>query len=133
MKQGKLAKLTMKQAPIDPAPSTATKPIYTPGWYVSRASNSLIRDKLKTGAIIDSEVPFIFEMTQLISKLFERTMPTVYDVQAAVIMKNIEQVRKIAEGTEEMTLRRPEAGLQSDVDLKDLWKSVAEVILQRHS
>ena len=134
MKHRGLAKPVMKSKapeviPEKPAPSPSD---YEPGWYVSRASRNLVRDELARKTIEPEDVPFIFEMARTISKLFNRTLPSVYDMQAAVMMKDRQKVQELAEGTKEMTLRRPEAGLQSDEELKDLWKSVAEVLVQRH-
>jgi hypothetical protein len=131
MKHRGLAKPVMKEtAPKEkPVPPPAN---YEPGWYVSRASRNLIRDELARKTICTDDVPFIFETARTISKLFNRTLPSVYDMQAAVMMKDRQKVQELAEGTKEMTLRRPEAGLQSDEELKDLWKSVAEVLIQRH-
>ena len=110
--------------------------IFDPGFYLSENSKTLIREYIKNGVISNKELPFIFETSLVISDMFDRMLPTLSDIEAAINLGSLDQIKRIASGEEVMTdISRKETGHQpiTSSQAAAMWKEVASVVAQYYS
>lgn len=109
---------------------------YQPGFYVSQASKRFVSLQIDNKVITLEELPTIYEMAFIISNLFGRPSPTLSDVEIAIQYKNMDTVKKIASGEQELDLVRREASSLKIIAKKErleFWKIVATRLVEEFS
>ena len=107
---------------------------YDPGFYVSAASKRFVTSEIDAGRVTAEELPVVYEIALYISNIFNRPLPSLSDVEVAVKMRNVQNVKDIAEGRETLDVLRKEIGPGEVIPKAErikLWKKVSEVVMEK--
>jgi hypothetical protein len=117
--------------PGRPASETRDVDVYQSSFYISKVSQKALRDAVTAQAISEAEVPVVLQIAKVIGSCFDRSTPTVSDVEIALDFRSLERVRQIASGEVQCAVVRLDPTnreLLPRKKLLEMWRKVAGVV-----